>query len=468
MSERRLFDIFLVLVMAATLAAVTVMASISAFDAHPDEKDHVSAGRYYMQHWDPPGPGDPRAAGTYSNYGVSYLHQLDVVYFLAGKFAAVAAPLTGQDHLALRFFNVGLFALLLVLAWRLPPGARICFLPLFVSPQVWYVFSYFNGDALPLTLCFMAGFCVLRIKEKPRAWRYGVWLGACLGLLACSKMNYLVFLGFAGMFWLAAAVRGDRPVPWGRGLAITLVVALGLFDLRYGAHLAAMNAAPPAAPAPAGQLQPPQPQPPAQPGASARSGESPQPQASTQSGISTPPQGAVADPAQPQLANGDTREVRDERFWGMRMRSKGVSLEEMISVRKWHIWSQRTSFGAYGPMTIFAPFGYYRLITWMFVLFAGLVCWPVARAGLKGKLDVGLVLMFAALTVGQSLWHSWNQDFQAQGRYFFPILGMLAYLMIRHRNAYDWSRPALWGCGLTMWAMSLWSFVNVGIAEIAR
>jgi hypothetical protein len=35
-----------------------------------------------------------------------------------------------------------------------------------------------------------------------------------------------------------------------------------------------------------------------------------------------------------------------------------------------------------------------------------------------------LVAAFSALTVGIALFHSWNNDFQAQGRYLFPIIAM--------------------------------------------
>ncbi|MFP5239568.1 MAG: hypothetical protein ACLGQW_07055, partial [Acidobacteriota bacterium] len=92
--------------MCATMTVVCAMSFVSAFNAHPDEKDHVGAGRYYMDYWDPPKVGDERARGAYSNYGVSYLNQLDAVYFFAGKFARVVAPLAGKDYLALRLFNV--------------------------------------------------------------------------------------------------------------------------------------------------------------------------------------------------------------------------------------------------------------------------------------------------------------------------------------------------------------------------
>ena len=97
------------LVAAGILAAMSTMALDSRLNAHPDELDHVNAGRYFIQYWDFPALDDPRLSNTFSNYGVTYLQQLDVVYFFAGKFAKIVSPLLGTDYIALRFFNIFLF-----------------------------------------------------------------------------------------------------------------------------------------------------------------------------------------------------------------------------------------------------------------------------------------------------------------------------------------------------------------------
>ncbi|MFP5222343.1 MAG: hypothetical protein ACLGSA_08645 [Acidobacteriota bacterium] len=435
------------LALASTLWCVANMALSSAFNAHPDEKDHVGAGQYYMEYWDPPQPGDERARGAYSNYGVSYLHQLDAVYFFAGKFARLVKPLAGEDYLALRLFNVGLFALLMALCWRLPVRYRAGVLPLFISPQGWYVFSYFNGDALPLALSFITVYLLAGLLRDGSAGQPGqaalacqtrrlLVLGGVLGLLSISKQNYYVYLAYFGAFWgLAVWQSRQRPVlplPSLRQAGMALALAAAIFGVRYGMHVwVVRNQAP----------------------------------------------DVVAKVAE-QFAAEEFKPSKQEKgggFWGSRMRSKGVTLVQMFTGEwKWHVFTFRSAFGKYGGMEIEAPLIFYRYIGWAFWAFMALLAANMAVSGRQAREAWGLWLVFSLLTVGQSLWHSWTADFQAQGRYLFPILAMTACLMTRFSGGEAASptaarlRQGLWGLGLTLWGMSLWSFVAVGLARIPR
>ena len=453
MASRRICDLILALVMAATLAAVLSMAFRSAYMAHPDEKDHVGAGQYYMQYWDPPQVGDERARAAYSNYGVSYLDQLDAVYFLAGKFACLAKPFVGQDYLALRLFNVTLLAGLMVLAWRLPPRLRICFLPLFISAQPWYVFSYFNADALPLALSLVAAVLLARsfdccaprdaaadgqetspsrsVGARPVRVRFGgtFWLGLTLGLLAISKQNYYVFLVYFACQWLTQAwldAGGPGRAALVRRAGLAFALASAIFLVRYGAHVLI------------GMRQPPD---------------------------------AVAKVAE-QLASDEfkpSKQADGKGFWGMNMRAHGVTFIQMFTGEwKWHVFTFRSSFGKYGVMDIEPPLIFYRYIGWMFEAFLAVMLAALALNGPAGRMSAWLLVLFAALTVLQSVWHSWTADFQAQGRYLFPILAMMACVLPRCRKTPGFYRQALWIVGMGMWGMSLWSFVTVGLARIPR
>ncbi|WP_243438418.1 hypothetical protein [Fundidesulfovibrio soli] len=474
--------------MCATMAVVCAMSFVSAFNAHPDEKDHVGAGRYYMEYWDPPKVGDERARGAYSNYGVSYLNQLDAVYFFAGKFASVVKPLAGKDYLALRLFNVCLLGWLMLLFWRLSPPYRVSFLPLFISPQIWYIFSYFNGDALPLALSFLAVFLACRLLEQTDALsglssgtfedvvashatmmnvtggspgsgvRMGtlVKLGLVLGLLTVSKQNYYVFLAFFLCFWAVAVSVARRPALGLRQAALVLALLAGVLGLRLGVDAWVVgHQAPDAVYKAAEQL--------------------------------------AAEDFKP------SKQAEGKGFWGMNMRAQGLTFQEMFTKWNWHIWTQRTSFGVYGYMKIYAPLLFYRYITWMLYALLAAALLPVllarpavpepGRASRESGLTViptpdalagpatgrlyrwalaGMFLLFAALTVAQSFWHSWTADFQAQGRYFFPILGMLGSLLACFAIPYRRFQPLVWVVGACMWGMSIWSFVNVGLERIGR
>src|SRR5206468_1934243 len=128
------------------LVLALAMLAATAPSMNPDEFSHADAARYYMDRWLPPAVGDPASITSYSSYGASYLNELDVVYLVVAKFAACIAFTGLDDVVRLRLFNVALLALCGVVAMR-SRVARIVMLPLLCSPQVWYVFGYFNGDA---------------------------------------------------------------------------------------------------------------------------------------------------------------------------------------------------------------------------------------------------------------------------------------------------------------------------------
>jgi hypothetical protein len=68
-------------------------------------------------------------------------------------------------------------------------------------------------------------------------------------------------------------------------------------------------------------------------------------------------------------------------------------------------------------------------------LFGYLIYCGVARSETQERTLVSFVLFFACLPVLQAAYHSWINDFQAQGRYLFPVIGMFGLLLVRLQNA---------------------------------
>lgn len=423
------------LIAAAILVALCAMALTSRLNAHPDELDHVKAGRYFMQYWDFPAMDDPRLASTFSNYGVTYLQQPDVVYFFSGKFAKLILPLTKNDHTALRFFNIFLFAILMALFLRLPDNRKIAFLPLFISPQIWYIFSYFNGDAFPLFLSFCMVYAVARLDPpvepqslSPRdpQTRRLLALGLLLGLVCMSKQNYYVLAGFTLTFFGVCGRAAGNFRAAVKNVAVVFLLAGTLFGLRH-AYNAYVN-------------------------------RTVRPEIPTQNAEK------YADPGyKPSSQEAGTQ------FWGLRMRDQGLGYTQIFTVWTWHIWTFRTSFGVYDYMKIYAPLLYYRYMGYLLWTLAGalaLACVMHGRPG--GVAAVGVFLLFAALTVFQSTWHSWTTDFQAQGRYLFPIAAMAGMTLARFARAANRTLPVTLPLAAAMFALSLYSFVWIGLGQIPR
>lgn len=434
---KRLVDLASAMLCIVVLLAAGRMCLVSAFNVHPDEKDHVNAGKYYMHYWDPPRVGDERTMGAYSNYGISYLHQLDAVYFFAGKFARLVEPVAGKPYLALRLFNLSLLAVLLILFQRLDHRCRLAFLPLFMSPQVWYIFSYFNGDALPLFLSFLSLRQLVGLLENPAtpardpagrgAVRQLAGLGVTLGLIAISKQNYYVYLGFfLCLLCTMLVVEKKEPAFNWRQVGLVVLLAAAIFTFRLVAHQLVEVDQPPDA-------------------------------------VSKLAEKLAAEDFKP------SKQVTGEAYWGLGMRGRGVTATEMFTkCWAWHIFTFRTAFGVYDYMKIPAPFIFYRYIGRLFWGFLGVMGLGLVFSGRKGRVMALLLAAFGFATVFQSFWHSWTADFQAQGRYLFPILAMLGCVLAVCRQELFRVRPVLWLLGLGLWGMSVWSFVFVGLAQIQR
>lgn len=417
----------------AILSVMIAMATTSRINVHPDELDHINAGRYFIKYWDFPAMDDPRLAHTFSNYGVTYLQQLDIVYFFAGKFASLILPLAGQDYIALRFFDIFLFAILMVLFLRLPDDRKIAFVPLFITPQVWYVFSYFNGDAFPMFLTFCMVYLTARLELplsplpppiRDQNGRRLLLLGLLLGMVCISKQNYYVFAAFTLAFFGVCGLASHKIGAAAKNAVVVFVVATALFGARWGYNVYVNRTVRPEVP--------------------------------TQNA-----EKYAREDYKPSAQEAGTQ------FWGLRMRDQGLTYPQLFTIWTWHIWSFRTSFGVYDYMKIYAPFIYYRYMGYLLWTLMAVLCLAlVIRGGPGGIAGVLVFLTFAALTIFQSTWHSWISDFQAQGRYLFPIGGMAGMMLARFAPAANRTMPIVLPLAGAMCALSFYSFIWVGLAHI--
>jgi len=469
----------------AWLLAVS-MAVVSAVDAHPDEAQHIAAGTYYLTQWLPPGADEAALLPSLSHYGYTYLGDVDVSYFLAGKLASLLPAIAPYEHLRFRVFNLLLFLVLIAVY----AARRDLFSPLvllLLTPQLWYVFSYFNNDGLPLFLALLLADAAFGSRGRVAGALSGPWRpasllpllgsGVLLGLLVLTKSNYLPVVGFVVFvalwraFGLTAAVipvasagpylahaRGFGAIPPG---VARVALALGVATLASVAALRAWRSRPTrtamaraavvllAAFAVA-----------APPLAYDRIANDAGPQkASALSAIAE----KHADPAyRPSEAS------RAESFFGLRLRDKGVALHELLLPPwNWPIQTQKSFTGYYGYMTIHGPAAYYIA---MFALHLLLLAYVSRAILVRGEPTERWLLAFAvAFSAGVvllSFYHSWFNDFQAQGRYLFPVLALLAIPFTRsggHLRARF--VPALLG---TLFVLSASSFVFVGLRKIPK
>ncbi len=426
--------LFVPLFLFGALMLIITMAGLSERNVHPDEYVHLYATQYYDNHWLPPHLEDESVRQTYSVYGVSRLNNGEVYYFFSGKFHKLLEGFRIPEYFSLRVFNVLLFGLIFLYTVR-SRCARLMAIPFLLSPQIWYVFSYCDSDAFALFVTFLAGCEIIspssflrRFLEKRNCpYICGlVILGSLLGCLFLLKKNYYPFIAF---FYLCLGTQlfftlslEKRKTAMKRLLAIS-VVGLTLFSLRVGTDYAV-------------------------------------------NGIDR---------------NEKIRVLREElaRPWykpstelhkkhvSLYRRARGTTLKEMVTVERWFERSFQSAFGVFGYFTISAPLPYYDLVRWtggaLFIFVFGSI---FLRGGIVESGFAISVIGFSAALIAVSLYHSWTVDFQAQGRYLFPIIPMLGILYARtYRVIYQ---PVL-VLGVTcMYMLSVYAFIFEALLRIPK
>ena len=423
---------FVPVLFAAVLALVVVMAATSKRNAHPDEYVHLEASKYYQNYWLPPKVDDPEIEQTYSVYGVSRLNNGEVYYLLAGKFSRLLEVLAIDQLLALRSFNLVLFGLIFLYTVKSVP-ARLVALPFLLTPQLWYIFSYCVSDALGLFLCFLAGCEIVRDNsslnrlldgDRKASLRHLLLVVLLLGSMFLLKINYYPFilLVYAFIVWNWFRNPEDRSSIIVRFAAVT-IIALAFAGLRVGADYYVNG------------------------------------------GDRSEKLALMQEKTAHHWYKPSTE--LNKKHVSMYFKQRGVTLKEIIVKYRWFAHSFQTGFGKYGYFTISGSDSYYRLMKWSAIVFLVFLGGAVAfRGDTEGRLLALLVCGLALALIGASVHRSWTVDFQAQGRYLFPILPMLGVVLARNRSVVDNKVFIL--LAMQLFLLSLYSFTFIALPAIPR
>lgn len=422
--------------LAAVLGLIAVMATISSLGAHPDEMVHVRAGEYMQRHFLPPPVDAEEARNTYSVYGVSRLHSGEIAYFFLGRFThafhAVAAP----TFMLQRSFNIVLWAILLLLALAYRDFSLLM-LPALLSPQIWYMFSYVNSEGFAFFVMMLAAYQLVSphsslntlLQGGPgtarRRW-FGVFcLGVLLGVLLLLKKNFDFFLLYIGLYFLWRLLFGHTRLNRYnlRRIAVLLLLGLGLFGAVRGVDHYIHDF----------------------------QKEERLLQARYKYA------GELWNPGTP----------LEKRHVHLQMRDRGTTLKRLFYVDNWGRKVFQSAVGHYGFTSVSASGIYYSLMKYMGLLFLLSVSVTVlVRGRLEGISLWCLTLAVAAGLAWLALYHAWTVDFQPQGRYFLPVIGMLGIFFFHARHYLFRSLVPLVCLGL--FCLSLYSFICVGLSGIPK
>jgi len=416
---------------------VVTMAAVSKQNAHPDEYVHLEAASYYVDNWLPPRVDDPAIEQTYSVYGVSRLNNGEIYYLLAGKLAKLVQAFHVPELLSLRLLNIALFAVIVLYAAASVP-ARMVAVMFLLSPQIWYLFSYCVSDAFGLFICFVAACEAVRPQSSLNRLLFdpdyrgrrrvlaAAWLALLLALLLLLKINYYPFIAFLAVVVCWRLFRtGDR-AQRRTGLASigALILVAGLLaGLRIGADYYV-------------------------------------------NGLDRQEKVAAMQEKTAHHWYKPSTELHKKHI-GLFLKQRGTTLQRMIKDHRWFEHTLQTGVGLYGYFTIAAPEIYYQLFKWLLALFLAVILATLLFRG--GPENALLALLAVALTLallGAALHRSWTIDFQAQGRYLFPMLPMFGLLLAQARHLFD-NRVFIL-CFAHLFILSLYSFVFIALPAMPR
>lgn len=384
-------DTILYLAGVAALALAFTGAFTGSSEINPDESESIYSVQYYTENWKVP---DARELDreAYSVFGTARLTELNLFYMLAAQIARFFT----FEHAA-RLFSVFLFAgLLYFLFWNLKKN-RYLLCALFLTPQVWYLYTYCTSDALD----FAVGVLVLYETANPDSMlnrlaqggihKRNIWKVLLLGFLFAnifmSKQNYYVFAIYAFLILLTDLFSAPKEERGRRfsvylSLAAAAVLILGIRYipefLHYGIHRQQVLV-------------------------------------SLQEEIAIP----KLNPASPP-------EVQSSAF---NLHGKGIALTELLFHRGFHKTLFRSFTGTYGSLQFPSPDWYVCLMGLLYLVLLSGICLTVVRE--KGyqerKVKLGILFLCSFISYALVIYNAYFIDFQAQGRYMLPVLIFAAH-----------------------------------------
>jgi hypothetical protein len=415
---------------------VIVMAGISKRNVHPDEYVHMYAVSYYQDNWLPPLVEDPDIRNSYSVYGVSRLNSHEIFYFLAGKYEKLVSSFRLSQLFSKRLFNISLFGLIFFYTVR-RRRARLVAVPLLLSPQLWYVFSYCNSDALAVTVAFFAA-CQL-VDSESVLQRYLQWSGwgagvagffgavVLLGLMFLLKKNYYPFIVFF-YFCFGLKIFFTEEYFWERKRAFLRLFLVSLLGLAVLGGRLGMDYY-----------------------------------------VNGPDRQEKIASLQEELARHNYKPSTplDQKNQSIQRKNRGVSFKEMFYAYQWGEKTFQSSFGVFGYFTIAASTLYYNLVRYGSLFLLVFVFGSILlRGGWQGAILVSVATALSVALIGASAYQSWTVDFQAQGRYLFPIAGLVG---IVYGQYYKRVNAELVACGVVaMYLLSCYNFIFNGLVMIPK
>jgi Predicted membrane protein (DUF2142) len=387
-------------ILAAIASALILCLSLSsAFNSHPDEIWHIASVSYFLFDPYPAIKNTLQSIHAFSAYQSSYLSTGDLYYPVAAVWTSLISTLTDLplDHVQMiRLLSVTCFVLLVCLLIRQKNHGLL--IPFLITPQVWYVFGYANSDwfgvAAATALLLFLNFSQFTFHRFVVGGSYArflqlVPLFILVGILIFSKPNYWVVAIFCFYEPLVRILRKKSTV-----ISRIRALAFCLIILVVSSLCIAMKSS------------------------FARATETHLVQTSE---------------ARPGLSLDKNLDPLTRMSKTRNLYLHHVSLWNLLTERQWIWLSCRSFFGDFGWMGFHLTTSYYCIV----ILLFGALLFAVVRTT-RVEENFWFTAWFTVLVIGanisSSIAFSWIFDLQPQGRYLFPSLLAIGWMLSRLRN----------------------------------
>ena len=376
-------------VLAVAVGLSVATALITPAGGNPDEAVHVDALRWFEHHLLPP-PLEQNGL-LYSGTGWSRVYTGEAVYSLFGRLGAAWHWLLGDAPplLFYRLLNSVLLAVLLVpLLWGSLRTVSLSRTALLVAatPQLIYLFSYANSDAVAVLAAALLWLAAVWQLESPRLGSWSL-LGALVGLVLVTKASaWPVMAGALGLV-AVAWLRHFRARAWLPLAGVVLLAVMLAAPLRLLPRLVEPG------PWPAGV----------------------EAMRAHRAEVRFHPQHPTAA--------------------GYHLRQQGVPLSVVATDVEWWGRTGMSLWAMYGFMTTRPPLAVLASAGLLWAALGGLGVLGLRRARRDPERDLrplamaGAAVATLSLSLAASLVHSWVVDYQPQGRYLLPALVPMAMVM---------------------------------------
>lgn len=382
-----------------TLLYIVIIA-VASPSIHPDETVTKAAIEYYKANFMVP---DMRALpdDKFCAYGQTRLCELTIYYFIAGKIAALIPYETSY-----RFFNVMLAFIIVFIIIRKYKTDPFLIFAFFITPQVWYIFSYATSDALDYFFAFILVY-QLSVKSSMLNTMLDsdnfilnktniitiIFISLLTALILMAKPNYFIVLLLMGYVLLKKyfmAEKGIRKTLF-KFYIFVAVCSLAVFLSRYaidlyyyGLHkseifrqMRIIHAIP------------------------------------------------KLNPATP----------FNEMYETMFLAAKDVPLITLFTKYGFLQVLIGSFFGLYGGMNITAHPVYYFIMLAAYLFFFAVLFNYIIKSHNKEKYADGITaVILAVISILLVLYYSYFIDFQPQGRYMLPLLPVITYLVSQNKE----------------------------------